>query len=240
MKKATIGIILGVIAFVAVGLAASADTYAFYYATAGEQGTGVVIMNSGGSQTHYMLKVYDAYGSLLDAISGDLEAFESDYISLSTLAGRGDKSWGLALIESPAILTLGVETYVGETWLSSDNVTDPIPVDLGETYYWYGLNYSNTADQTTGLAIVNPNDGPAAATLYIYDALGNQQKTLDIVLDSHETDYYNLDSLVSRDQGMWGIVDVQATVPVVIAAEYFDGDGYLLNVDQMVYFYYAE
>jgi len=240
MKK---GMIVGVLTFalfVGIGWLGFGDTYAVYYATAGDQDTGLVIMNSGGSETDYLLQVYDAYGVLLDAVTGDLDPFESDYVSLSTLAGNDETSWGLALVESPAILTFGVETYIGETWLASDNVTDPIPVDLDETYYWYGLNYSNTESQRTGLAIVNPNDGPASATVYLYDSLGRLENSIDIVLEPHETDYYDLETLLAVDKGMWGIVDVRATEPVVLAAEYLDADGYLLNVDQVVYFYYSE
>jgi len=240
MKKGIIAGILSSVLLLGIGFLGLGDTYAFYYATAGDQETGLIIMNSGGSETDYLLKVYDAYGTLLDAISGDLDPFESDYVSLSTLAGNAEMSWGLALIESPAILTFGVETYIGDLWLASDNVTDPIPVDLEETYYWYGLNYSNTADQKTGLAIVNPNDGPASATVYVYDSLGGLEKSFDIVLEPHETDYYDLETLLAVDRGMWGIVDVRATEPVVLAAEYLDADGYLLNVDQVVYFYYSE
>jgi hypothetical protein len=238
--KGMIGAMLCVVCLVGIGFSAAADTYAFYYATAGDQETGVVIMNSGGTETDYLLKVYDAYGTLLDADSGDLDPFESDYVRLSVLAGHGEMCWGLALIESPAILTFGVETYVGETWLASDNVTDPIPVDLDETYYWYGLSYASTADQRTGVAIVNPGEGPASATVYLYDSLGRLENSFDVVLDPHETDYYNLETLLSVDKGMWGIVDVRATEPVVLAAEYLDIDGNLLNVDQVVYFYYSE
>ncbi|MEA3356586.1 MAG: hypothetical protein U9Q23_04530, partial [Candidatus Bipolaricaulota bacterium] len=70
-----------------VSLTSSAATYAVYYACTEQQDTAIVIMNSSGSETHYMLKVYDAYGSLLEATQGqgELARFESDYQMLSDL-----------------------------------------------------------------------------------------------------------------------------------------------------------
>jgi hypothetical protein len=41
-------------------------------------------------------------------------------------------------------------------------------------------------------------------------------------------------------ESMWGALDVKATGPIVIAAEYINADGYLLNVDQIAHFYYSE
>jgi hypothetical protein len=241
MKKGLIGATLVLLICIGFFGVAYPNTYALYYTCARNQDTHLVIMNSGGSDTYYTLKVYDAYGDLLDATSGDLTPFESDYQILSDLAGNGDTSWGLALIETPAILTIGVETFEEGYWRASDNIVDAVPEDSGSiTYYWYGLNYSNTSSQSTGIAIVNPNGFPAAATVFIYDSYGNLKETFDIVLDPHETDYYNSMALVALSQEMWGIVDVKATVPIVIAAEYISADDVLLNVDQIAHFYYSE
>ncbi len=241
MKKGLIGATLVFLTVIGLFGAAYANTYALYYTCAGTQDTHLVIMNSGGFDAHYMLKVYDAYGTLLDAISGDLTPFESDYQILSDLAGNGDTSWGLALIETLAIITIGVETFEDGYWCASDNIVDAVPEDSSyTTYYWYGLNYSNTSTQSTGIAIVNPNNLPTAATLFLYDSYGVLQKTLDVLLNPHETDYYDASSLVSLMESMWGALDVKATGPIVIAAEYIDADGYLLNVDQIAHFYYSE
>ena len=241
MKKGLIGATLVFLIVVGLFGAAYANTYALYYTCVGTQDTHLVIMNSGGFDTYYTLKVYDAYGTLLDATSGDLTPFESDYQILSDLAGNGDTSWGLALIETPAIITIGVETFEDGYWRASDNIVDAVPEDSSyTTYYWYGLNYSNTSTQSTGIGIINPNDVPAAATLFLYDSYGALQKTLDVLLDPHETDYYEASALVSLMESMWGALDVKATVPIVIAAEYINTDGYLLNVDQIAHFYYSE
>ena len=39
---------------------------------------------------------------------------------------------------------------------------------------------------------------------------------------------------------MWGAVDIKATVPIIAAAEYFNADKLLLNVDQISHHYYCE
>jgi len=134
-----------------------------------------------------------------------------------------------------------VETFEDDYWRASDNIVDAVPEDSSyTTYYWYGLNYSNTSTQSTGIGIINPNDVPAAATLFLYDSYGALQKTLDVLLNPHETNFYYASSLVSLMESMWGALDVKATVPIVIAAEYISKDRILLNVDQITHFYYSE
>jgi hypothetical protein len=237
-----LGVVVMLSLLFVIGLTTSAATYAVYYACTERQDTAIVIMNSSGSETHYMLKVYDAYGSLLEATQGQgkLAGYESDYQMLSGLITPGEYTYGLVLIESPAILTIGVETFIENTWVGSDNIVDAVPAEPDHTYYWYSLNYSNTAKQTTGIAIINPNNSPAAATLFVYDAFGEQNQGIDIVLDPYETDYYYLKSSISIADHMWGTLDVKATVPLIVAAEYFDADEILLNVDQGTHFYYYE
>lgn len=215
-------------------------TYGVYYASFADQDTALVVMNSGGGNTYYTLKVYDSRGSLIDAVSEDLEPFESDYRIMSDIAGITDASWGLALLETPGMLTIGVETFIGEDWLASDNVIDPIPDIIDYSYYWYGLNYSNTTTQTTGIAIVNPNDSPAAATLTFYNSLGEVQYSDDVVLEPHQTEYYLTSEVLSNQASMWGALDVRGTMPLILAAEYFYGDEILVNVDQITHAYFRE
>ncbi len=215
-------------------------TYGVYYASFADQDTALVVMNSGGGNTYYTLKVYDSRGSLIDAVSEDLEPFESDYRIMSDIAGITDASWGLALLETPGMLTIGVETFIGEDWLASDNVIDPIPDIIDYSYYWYGLNYSNTTTQTTGIAIVNPNESPAAATLTFYSSLGEVQYSDDVVLEPHQTEYYLTSEVLSNQASMWGALDVRGTMPLILAAEYFYGDEILVNVDQITHAYFRE
>ena len=240
MKKGLIitvlmGLFIAILA--AVGYAYS---YGIYYASYSDQDTALVIMNSGGQDTYYTLKVYDAYGSLIDAVSGDLVPFESDYKILSDIAGTTDTSWGLALLETPGIVTVGVETFISGQWIASDNVIDPIPDTKDYSHYWYGLNYSNTSGQKTGIAVVNPNDSSAGATLKFYDAAGKMQYTTDVVLDPHETEYYLTSDFLTVSTAMWGALDVRGTMPLIVTAEYFTGEGKLMNVDQITHAYFNE
>jgi len=240
MKKGFIITMLAVLLMAALAAVGYAYSYGIYYASYADQDTAFVIMNSGGSDTYYTLKVYNAYGSLIDAVSGDLDPFESDYQILSDIAGTTDTSWGLALLDTPGILTVGVETFIGGSWMASDNIIDPIPETKDYSYYWYGLNYSNTSSQNTGIAIVNPNDSPAAATLKFYDSLGQMRYTADVVLDPHETEYYLTPDILTVTTAMWGALDVRGTMPLIVTAEYFTGDGTLMNVDQISHTYFNE
>jgi hypothetical protein len=225
-----------------LGLAATARSYALYYDCSGTQDTALVVMNSGGEATHFTLKLYDAYGARLDpkADSWDLAPFESGYLILSDLIDRGEARFGLALIETPGLLTVGVETFEKEVWLGSDNIVDAVPEAGAHTTYWYGLNYSNTPKQTTGIVIANPNTSIVAGVLFLYSSAGNLEKKLDFVLEPHETDYHPSTTLVPVSDAMWGVLDVKATAPIVLAAEYFNAAGALLNVDQSTHFYYVE
>ncbi len=240
MKKGFIVTILAVLLMAASAAVGYAYNYGVYYASYADQDTALIIMNSGGQDTYYTLKVYDAYGSLIDAVSGDLDPFESDYKVLSDIAGTTDTSWGLVLLQTPNILTVGVETFISDHWMSSDNVIDPIPDTKDYSHYWYGLNYSNTSGQKTGIAIVNPNDSSAGATLKFYDAQGQMQYTTDVVLDPHETEYYMTSDILTVSDGMWGALDVRGTMPLIVTAEYFTGDGTLMNVDQITHTYFNE
>ena len=240
MKKGFIIMMMVMLVTVVFAAVSYAYSYGIYYASYSDQDTAFVIMNSGGNATYYTLKVYDAYGSLIDAVSGDLDPFESDYQVLSDVAGKTKTSWGLALLETPGIITVGVETFIGDNWVASDNIIDSLPDTKDYSYYWYGLNYSNTSTQHTGIAIVNPNNSPAAATLKFYDSLGKMQYTTDVILDPHETEYYLSSDILSVGASMWGALDVRATMPVIVTAEYFSGDGTLMNVDQISHPYFNE
>jgi len=234
--------LLAIAALLTLGIAfsAGAGQYALYYACTDSQDTALVLMNSGGGETYYTLKIYDAYGTLLEASSGDLDGFESDYQVLSGLVGNKDTNWGLVIVETPGIMTTGIETFVNGGWQASENVTDPVAGGNGATYYWYSLNYANTSDQATGVAVVNPYDSPVAGTLFVYDSFGKQAVSVDILLDPHESEYFALRNLVSQSDSMWGAIDIKATAPIVVAGEYFSSDGTLLNVDEITRFYYSE
>jgi len=223
-------------------LAAAARSYALYYDCSGTHDTALVVMNSGGQATHFTLKLYDAYGARLDpqADSWDIAAYASGYLVLSDLIRPGESHFGLALVETPGLLTIGVETAEGGVWRASENIQDAVPEDAAHTYYWYGLNYSNTAKQQTGIILVNPSPSPAAGTLFLYDSRGNLEKKLEFVLDPHETDYYASSTLLPVGDTLWGMLDVKATALLVLAAAYFNDSGTLLNIDQVTRFYHAE
>lgn len=87
---------------------------------------------------------------------------------------------------------------------------------------------------------MNPSASPAAGTLFVYNSRGALQKALDFVLDPHETNYYASSTLLPVGDAMWGVVDVKATAPLVLAAAYFNDAGTLLNIDQVTHFYYVE
>ena len=227
-------------AILVVAVVGAAHEYAIYYASTPHQDTGLIITNTGGKTVDYVLMVYDAYGKLLARTTNQITGYESDYHLVSDLVGSKDDNWGLAVVETTGIMSIGIDTIVDETRRASTNVSTPLTTGSGRTYYWYSLNYANTSDESTGIAVVNPLDSPVAGTLYVYDAAGNQKNSTSFLLDPHEADYYSLDKLVDVGDTMWGVVDIKATMPIVVAGEYFDAAGKLLNVDEVTTFYYSE
>jgi hypothetical protein len=70
--------------------------------------------------------------------------------------------------------------------------------------------------------------------------MGNMQYTVDVVLDPHETEYYMSTDILTLADSIWGALDVRATAPVIVTAEYFTADGVLMNIDQIAHSYYNE
>ena len=240
MKRTVTAVLMAILVVAAVVAVVTAREYAVYYASTTNQDTGLIITNTGGEKVSYVLTVYDAYGKLLARTTKELAGYESDYHLVSDLVGSKDDNWGLATVETTGIMSIGIDTIVNGTRRSSTNVYAPLSVVSGSTYYWYSLNYANSSDESTGVAIVNPLDSPVAGTLYVYDAAGNQENATSFLLDPHEADYYPLHKLVDVGDTMWGVVDIKATAPIVIGGEYFDAAGKLLNVDEITRFYYSE
>lgn len=240
VKKAWVGLVVGLLAILTISLCGWSRSYAVYYDCSSTRDTGLVVMNSGGGDTYYTIKIYDAYGSLLEAVSDDLTGYQSAYYRLSGLIERGDTTWGLVLIETPGLLTIGVESFDEGAWLSSDNVVSPLPTNAEYTAYWYGLNYAHTSTQQTLFVVVNPNDVSVEGTLFFYNSLGNIRERFEFSLDSHEADFYRSPDLFEIDDTLWGIFDVRANAPLLVAVEYYNKEGALLNVDQMAYAYFVE
>jgi hypothetical protein len=240
VKKAWGGLVVGLLAMLTISLCGWARSYAVYYDCSSTRDTGLVVMNSGGGDTYYTIKIYDAYGSLLEAVSGDLSGYQSAYYRLSGLIEWGDTTWGLVLIETPGLLTIGVETFDEDVWLASDNVVSTIPPNAEYTAYWYGLNYANTSTQQTLCVVVNPNDVSVEGTLFFYDSLGNMRERIDFALDPHEANFYRSPDLFEVDETLWGVFDVRGNAPLLVAVEYYNAEGMLLNVDQMAYAYFIE
>ena len=240
MKRAWEGLWVVLLAMLAISLCGWARSYAVYYDCSSTRDTGLVVMNSGGGDTYYTIKIYDAYGSLIEAVSNDLGGYESAYYRVSGLVEWGDTTWGLILIETPGLLTIGVESFDEGLWLASDNVVVPLPPNVDYTAYWYGLNYSNTSTQQTLFVVANPNDASVAGTLFFYDSFGNMRERIEFDLDPHEADYYRSPEIFEIDDTLWGVFDVRANAPLLVAVEYYDAEGTLLNIDQMAYAYFTE
>ena len=240
MKRAWGGSLVVLLAVLAIGLCGWARSYAVYYDCSSTRDTGLVVMNSGGGDTYYTIKIYDAYGSLLEAVSNDLGGYQAAYYRVSGLIEWGETTWGLILIETPGLLTIGVENFNEGVWLASDNVVVPLPPSIDYTAYWYGLNYANTSTQRTLFVVANPNDTAVAGTLFFYDSFGNMRERIEFDLDPHEADFYRSPELFEIDETLWGVFDARANAPLLVAVEYYDAEGTLLNIDQMAYAYFTE
>lgn len=234
-----------VVLIVSVGAGASARSYWAYYDCAAGISTVIVVANASefALTDAFMLRVYDSGGSLIHESSHGLAEYESKALFLNGLLDEtGDSTWGLAQIESELLLQVGVWIGTGEDWLFVENYGDLLGGvgDLSIETYWYGLNYANTNNRRTTVAILNPNDRITLGDLYLYDASGVLQYTRKLQIPPHRPVYIDLEDVFPVGDDVWGLVDVSTSRAVLLVCSYFDAEGYFIDVDVIDQPYFVE
>jgi len=188
------------------------------------------------------LTVYDADGRLLHESVHGLSEYESTALFLNDLLEQTDGStWGLISIESRLLVQTGVWVGTERGWLFVENYGELTAdhVDAFETY-WYGASYANTSNRRTTITILNPNERLVFGTMYIYDAYGAMQKQHVLTLPARQPTYLDLETIIPTGESAWGWADIESAEPVLVVCTYYDGEGYLIDVDVVEGPYFLE
>ena len=243
MKQRWISWLVGFVLALSLSVSATAGTFTTYYSCLPGTVTAVVLTNASAydSEEAFTLTLYDAEGTLLQIITRGLDSYQSIVLFLNDFVEEPNEfSWGSLNIESNLLLQAGLWLGTETTWVSVINLQAQSlsTKGLDVIYYWYGANYANTENRRTGIGIINPGDDTIAGTVYVYDASGELQNQSDFALSPHRSAYFNPEAEFPIDKELWGLIDIRANAPIVIASEYYDEEGQLLDVDVIdsVYF----
>ena len=223
----------------------AARTITAYYSCLPGTVTAVVLTNASAydSEEAFTLTMYDAEGELLQTIIRSLASYQSIVLFLNEFVEEPNRlSWGSLNIESDLLLQAGLWLGTETEWISVSNLRAQSlsPEGLDVAYYWYGANYANTENRRTGICLVNPGDDTITGTAYIYDSGGELQNSSDFTLLPHRSTYFNPEDVFPIDEELWGLIDIRATAPIVVASEYYDAEGRLLDVDVIDSVYYLQ
>ncbi|MDD5645593.1 MAG: hypothetical protein PHW86_00245 [Candidatus Bipolaricaulis sp.] len=212
----------------AVPLAVAANTYSAYHDSTAQTSTALVVSNAGGEAGTATCSVYDADGSLIVATSVALAAHASQVVFVDDLLlERGATTWGLLRLESPMDLAIAVWISASGVWVVAENL-EPTGADRPIVQI---ANYASTPNRTTGIGLVNPFDRGITGTLVLYDAQGAIAGSTEFELEPRVARYVRSASDVGQEEAFWGLLVVDASAPVLLGLEYYDGGGALIDVD---------
>ncbi|MBU1048931.1 hypothetical protein KKG90_02790 [Candidatus Bipolaricaulota bacterium] len=237
--------LVGFILILIVSVAVTGRTYKSYYTCLPGSVTAVVITNASAYEHEeaFSLTLYDAEGSTLYTTVAGLKSFESTVYFLNDLVEQpGELSWGALVVESNVLLLTGVWIGTETEWVSISNVqAQTLSTEgLDIAYYWYGANYANTENRRTGIAVINHGENALTGTAFVYDSKGVLQNYTDFVLVAHGSAFFRPESVFPVGEDSWGLIDIRTTDPIVVASEYYDAAGTLLDIDLIDTVYYLQ
>ncbi|MCK5246041.1 hypothetical protein KAR02_04045 [Candidatus Bipolaricaulota bacterium] len=235
--------LVGFILVMPLSLSTAARTITTYYTCLPGTVTAVVLTNASAYEHEeaFTLTMYDAGGSVAHTSTGGLDSYQSMVYFLNDFVDEPNEfSWGSLIIESSILLQAGLWLGTETDWVSVSNLqAQSLSTEgLDIVYYWYGASYANTENRRAGIGLINPSDSTVMGTAYIYDSAGSLQNSSAFTLLPHGASYFNPESVFPIGKDSWGLIDIRATAPIVVACEYFDADRTLLDVDVIdtVYF----
>jgi len=248
MKQRThVGVIIAVLclSILSAHTIVWARTFDTYYTCLPGFVTAVVLTNASAyaSDEAFILTLHDAYGGAIATIADSLAPYEAKVVFLNEhVQAQDEYSWGLLHVEANVLLQTGVWIGTEDAWVSVTNLrVQTLSTDgLDIVYYWYGVNYANTANRRVGIGLVNPANTSAAGTVYVYDSSGELQNYSDFVLDPHSSVYFKPETVFPVGQELWGLIDIRSSAEIVVVSEYYDDAGGLLDVDIIDSVYYLQ
>lgn len=238
MKKRSIGWVLGAILWIAA--AGQAEQHPVFYDCVLGRTTTLVITNltDQDASADYALRIYDAYGVPLHESSGELAPNESVALHLASLLTEyeSDDAFGLAVVDSQG--SVGVSAWYREDdyWTTvetaerwCDEASDP-----EAKAYWYYLQFAETNSRVSGFYLINPSDRFAMVTATLRSADGKVLAVESLPIQGWETWYFVGEDLIypdTFDGEVWGILDVRSPRPLILVGEYYDAEGWLIDLD---------
>ena len=237
--------VVALVMSIALGGAVHGAEYSAYYDCTPGRTTAIVVTNASNvpSEAAYVLRAYDPDGHLLLETPGALAEYESTVLFLNDLIAEPDElSWGLVQIESSLLLQMAVWIGERDSWIAIINtVRSPLSAEgLGIARQWYSINYATTGQRSTAITLINPNDEPADGMLYIYDAKGAALDGSRFTIEPKQLIYFLPEANYEASDDLWGLIDVQSTLPILIVGEYFDESTALLDVELIDTPYYLQ
>jgi len=228
----------------AFSLPAVGITYAGYYDCTGDRNTFLVVSDVSGLQelAPITVRLFDRDGAQLAAETLDLTTYESEVLILGELAGdAGSNAWGLVQVECETLLHLASWIRDASGWIAVNHVTRPSyeAEELGYTHYWHGIGFANTPSRKTAILLVNPSSSAVAANLRFFDPRGTQLETLEATLPAFASAYQPTGYLIEEGVDAWGLVDIRATSPILVVAEFSNAQGELIDIDLESTYYFA-
>jgi len=242
-----LGVVAGAVLVmnISLGVAVHGARYSAYYDCTPGRTTALVVTNASDlpSETAYVLRAYDPDGTLLLETTGALEEYESTVLFLNDLMAEPDElSWGLVQIESSLLLQMAAWIGERDSWVAIINTARSAlsTEGLGIARQWYSINYASTGQRSTAITLINPNDEPADGMLYIYDANGAALDESRFTIEPKRLIYFLPEANYEASDDLWGLIDVQSTLPILLVGEYFDNSTTLLDVELIDTPYYLQ
>jgi len=237
--------LVGFVLILVMSISVTARTYTSYYTCLPGSITAVVVTDASAFEHEeaFRFTLYDAEGSLVHTFASDLKSYESVVYFLNDFVKQpSELSWGSLVIDSNVLLLAGVWIGTEEEWVSISNIqAQTLSTEgLSIAYYWYGANYANTENRRAGIAVINPGESVITGTAFIYDSSGALQNYSDFTLAPHGAAFFRPESVFPIGEDSWGLIDIRSTDPIVVASEYYDSEGTLLDVDIIDTVYYLQ
>ncbi|MDQ7038449.1 MAG: hypothetical protein Q9N26_04520, partial [Aquificota bacterium] len=218
MKKFTA---VAIAVFVWSLLGIGSNFYSFYYDRSAGQDLSINLLNPTPNHAYYLITVYDVYGNGLWQTNGTLTPHEGVFYTLSDYITGDTNNWGLVTVETGSELVIGLEYLLEGELISTDVITEPLH-PMPNAPYWLASYYSQAAEVSTGVIVLNPWNTFTSLIIGIYSPDGEPLYTTTVNLPPHAGKFLDLESAVGKGGKIWGLVDVtMGGQSVVLAMEYY-------------------
>lgn len=225
---------------VLVGVSGAAQYhYAFYYNTLGERDLEISLISTVPDLSPYSISVHDAYGREIWTYSGELGPGAADVVSLRDRVGGIPYAWGVVTIDSSGRFLVGLEYSVRGVLVSTDTVTNEVPILNPTEPFWLGAYYTQVGEASTAYVVMNPWSEAVTCTVTVFSSLGKLLDERSFSLAPFESEDVGLTSALGHGSLLWGLINVRMEGrSVILALEYTGRGAGGLEVENVTQYYY--